>query len=62
MDLDQQYMAAFSATYPQKTVAVRRRFNKQGQFVGFQVAIDGDWGDMILTTNDMREAIRNFNR
>lgn len=62
MTLDQEYVAAFTTAYPQKKVEVLRKFNRQGQLRGFQVSIDGDKGDMLLSVDDMRFAIRNFRR
>lgn len=60
--LDQIYIDAFTKCYPQHRCEVKRRFNKQGQFIGFAVGINGDFGNMILTTDDMRAAVRNFQR
>lgn len=62
-DLAQTYTEAFTKAYPQKKVEVKRKFGKDGQFRGFNVIIDGEDGShRLLTTNEMHEAIRNFNR
>ena len=44
--LDQIYIDAFTKCYPQHRCEVKRRFNKQGQFIGFAVGINGDFGNM----------------
>lgn len=62
-DLAQTYIDAFNKAYPQKKVTVQRKFGKDGQFRGFNVVIDGEDGShRLLTTNEMHEAIRAFNR
>ena len=62
-DLATNYVIAFNAAYPQKKVEVKRRYNRQGKLLGFNVIIDGEDGShRLLTTNEMHEAIRGFTR
>lgn len=62
-DLAANYIDAFNKAYPQKKVEVKRKFNRQGKLMGFNVIIDGEDGShRLLTTNEMHEAIRDFNR
>ena len=56
------YISAFNRAYPQKKCDVKPAFNKQHEQIGWRVAIDGDYGNMILSNDDMRVAISNFLR
>lgn len=58
----QAYIDAASRCYPQKKWDVRPAYNKQGRQVGYRVGINGDYGDRILSEDDLRSATRDFNR
>lgn len=58
----QQYIDSITKCYPQKKCEVKPAYNKQGFQIGYRVAINGDWGDLVLTDTDMRVAIAAFNR
>lgn len=60
--LQTEYVEAFTKCYPQKRCEVKNAYNKQGMHIGYRVGINGDFGDRILSEQDMREAIRVFNR
>lgn len=58
----QRYIESFTKCFPQKKCEVKPAYNKQGVQIGYRVAINGDWGDLVLSETDMREAIVSFNR
>ena len=58
----QQYIEAFTRCYPEKNVEVRPTFNKQGTQIGWRVGINGDFGNLVLSDADIREATRAFMR
>lgn len=59
--LEAEYIAAFGRCYPHKTIELKAKKMGPGDW-RTRVIIDGDPGDVILTDDDMREAIRMFNR
>lgn len=60
MDLISRYLEAFAKHYPAKNVKVKPK-RLRGD-LKFQVVIDGDAGDMLLSEDDIRAAVRMFNR
>lgn len=58
----QEYIDAFTSCYPQKRCEVKQAFNREGKFIGFRVGIDGDFGNLVLTAEDLRDATRAFKR
>lgn len=60
MSLMQEYVAAFNRCYPHKMVELKP--TKIRGEVRFRVVIDQDAGDLTLSENDLRDAVRMFNR
>lgn len=60
MNIIQAYKEQFLKHYPAKNVRVLPRKTREG--IRFAVEIDGDKGDILLSENDMRDAIRMFTR
>lgn len=61
MTLTAEYKQAFNRCYPQKRVSIKIRGGRNGE-TQFTVIIDDDAGAKTLTEDDMRFAIRMFNR
>lgn len=62
VNMIQQYIDSFTKCYPQKKCEVKPAYNRQGMQIGYRVAINGDWGDLVLSESDMHNAIVSFNR
>ena len=56
MNLFKEYLDAFQKKYPQRRVEIRRCKG------GYHVLIDGNSDAKVMTEDDFRFAIRNFNR
>jgi hypothetical protein len=56
-----QYITSFSRCYPHKTITLKSKKVGPGEWK-MRVVIDGDAGDILLTEDDMMDAIRLFNR
>lgn len=56
MTLIQEYLEQFKKHYPQRHVEVKRCKG------GYHVFIDGKSDEFVMTDDDFRFAIRNFNR
>lgn len=58
----QEYISAFQRCYPQAQVDVKNAYNKEGRHIGYRVGINGDYGNLVLSADDIREATRAFKR
>jgi hypothetical protein len=59
----EEYLAAFAKHYPHHSVKVKPvRGKRHGDETRFAVYINGERGDITLSQDDIRSAIRMFNR
>ena len=60
MNFIDAYKQAFTRCYPEKNLEIKPR--RVRQEMRYQVVINQDKGDLLLSESDMRSATRDFNR